>query len=225
MFSSLKEFFSNIFSFNFLSKINVEDSVVLSTLKNKITMLISLLFGIFIITRFFQNIFLISLFILILYAAFEFIRNNNGVILDKNKTTLLYFYILLPFIFTFEINNKFGHNFLFWFLSYIICLKFVNIYVKSIFEKEQSKIVLLLLTSVFSIFYGLIFGFILKIGIIKFVSINLLILVLNYYESVWLKNFKNELNINGTTTPILCNIDGFILSGLLINLFRIFSVL
>lgn len=225
MFNNLKNFFGNILSFNFLKRINVEDNIIFSTLKNKITMLVSLLIGLFIIVKFFQNLFLIGLFILMLYAAFEFIRKNNSVILDKNKSTLLYFYILLPFIFTFEINNKFGIGFLFWFLSYIICLKFVNIYVKSIFEREQSKIVLLLLTSIFSIFYGLIFSFILKIGIIKFISINLLILVLNYYEGVWLKNFKNELNINSISTPILFNLDGFILSGLLINLFRVFSLI
>lgn len=225
MFNNLRNFFKNIFNFNFLSRINLRDSMVLSTLKNKITMLVSLLIGLFVITKFFQNIFLIGLFILMLYATFEFIRKNNSVILDKNKTTLLYFYILFPFIFIFEINNKFGSSFLFWFLSYIICLKFVDIYVKSIFEKEQSKIVLLLLTSIFSIFYGLIFDFILKIGTIKFISINLLILVLNYYENIWLRNFKNDLNINSETTPILSNLNGFILSGLLINLFRIFSLI
>ena len=165
MFNGLKNFLKNIFSFNFLNRLDVEDNLLLSTLKNKITMLVSLLVGLFVLTRFFQNIFLISLFVLILYSTFEFIRTNNGVILDKNKSTLLYFYILLPFVFVFEINNKFGCSFLFWFLSYVICLKFVNVYIKSTFEKEQSRLVLLLLTSVFSIFYGLIFGFILKIGL------------------------------------------------------------
>ena len=224
MFSKIKDYFKN-FNLNFLNNINYGDNTILSTLKNKVIILFSNLIGLFILTRFYQNLFCIGMVALMLYASFEFMRANNNKIINKDKTTLLYFYILLPFVFIFEINNKFGYNFLFWFLSYIVCLKFVNGYIKSLFEKEQSKILLILLTSIFSIFYGFIFSFILKIGLIKFIAINLLILVLNQYENTWLKNFRNELNIDNKITPILSNIDGFILSGLLINVLRVINIL
>lgn len=224
MFNKIKNYISDI-CFDFLNNTSSEGNAVVSTLKSKIAILLSTLVGLFILTKFYQSLLFIILISLMLYVAFEFIRVNNNKIIDKNKIMLLYFYILLPFIFIFKIKDKIGFNFLFWFLSYIVCLKFINCYLKNLFEKEQSKILLLLFTSVFSIFYGFIFSFILKIGLVKFVAINLLILVLNQYENIWLNSFKNELNINNIDTPILSNIDGFILSGLLINILNTCCIL
>lgn len=225
MLNKIKNYIKDFISFNFLDNIDVEDSALISTLKNKLTLLFSILIALFFLTKFFHGLFFIGSIALTLYATFEFIRTSHNVVLSKDRLTLLYFYILLPIIFVFEINNKFGSNFLFWFLSYIVCLKFVNTYVKNLFDKEQSKTLLLLLTSMFSIFYGFIFSFVLKIGMIKLISVNLLILIVNYYESIWLKNFKEDLNINTIMTPVLANIDGFIFSGLLLNVLRIFSIL
>lgn len=242
----VREKIKNFFSFlcGLVDDVFRKITPVLRNFRYKILLTIFGLFVFFVATCVSQNLFVVGMFILMLYASFEFfnVLEQNS---EKNLKLLGYFYILIPFLSIFIINSKMGYTSLFWFVSFIILNKIIEYIAdetsKNIKEieanfgnentedmvvrKNSSMFLMIFYKMIFVAIFSLIFSFIIKKPIIKFLGMNLLLTIIMFFEGKFFSNFKNKIDNSGKNFLILSRLDGFVLTGLFVNIINLFNLL